>query len=128
MRSLLLSSVFVLGAAAVALAASGVSPRFDGSYRAVLTPAQGMSRPACGAGSVGPVRIQNGSISVDATEGGATFDGFVTEEGFVTGHFKQGAAPPLKFEGRFAQGAFTGGVIADANGCAWLVRFLPAAN
>jgi hypothetical protein len=120
-------------ATSAAFASSGISPRFDGHYRGEIVPSE-ISKGVCpSAASIDDMRVVDGHIqrgtriSAD-TDGGLKwqFDGFITEEGFVSGHAQMPTGRMAPFEGRVQeQGAVAtliGGIVDDATGCAWLVR------
>jgi hypothetical protein len=112
-----------LATATPAAAVSDVSPRFDGRYVATLTPAPAMSAPGCERLTIGPFAIAQGFLRPAGD--GPRLTGFVTAEGFLTGHFVRPGAPRVVIEGRFVEDGFTGGIVDDATGCAWLVTFAP---
>jgi hypothetical protein len=107
-----------------AWAASNVSPRFDGSYSGTLVPSPWMSKPDCAAIQIGTMTIKQGVI-VRQPKAAVSFDGIVTEEGFVTGHLRRAGAAAVVFEGRFVGKELSGGIIDEAVGCAWTVSLAP---
>ncbi len=111
-----------------ASASSGVSPKFDGTYTGTMAPADGVASPACGTAAVSEMVVRGGIIRQStkiANTDAATFDGFVTEEGFVKGHVRYGGTIRT-FEGRMTNEGhgtmLSGGVTDDQTGCAWLVE------
>jgi hypothetical protein len=100
-----------------------VSPAFDGSYTGQAVPAPTMSAPNCNTFPLAPVTITQGSIRSGGN--GAQVQGFVTGEGFVTGRIERPGKSPAVLEGRFTGGSFSGGVVDDAERCAWTVRMAP---
>ncbi len=127
MRSLMpdvvvLSALAVLAATSV-MAAGNVSPAYDGTYTGQAVPAPAMSSPACNAFPLAPVTITQGSIRSGG--GGAALQGFVTQDGFVTGHLDRPGKPRMVIEGRFTGGDFSGGAVDDTTACAWTVKLAP---
>ncbi len=117
-------ALFTIIAAAVlstAQAASAVSSKFDGQYNGVAVPSPGASALACQGFALAPVSISQGALSSEGV--GAHVEGFVTEEGFVTGKLTRPGKNPSTFEGRFVNGKFAGGVIDDTERCSWTVSF-----
>lgn len=119
-------------ATSAAFARSGISPRFDGHYRGSIVPSE-ISKGVCpSSGLVADLRVVNGHIQrsrVIADTGAGPnwqFDGFVTEEGFVSGHAQMPTGRMAPFEGRVegigGTAILSGGVVDDATGCSWLVR------
>ena len=119
-------------ATSAAFAASGISPRFDGHYRGSIVPSE-ISKGVCpSSGIVADLRVVNGHIQrsrVIADTGAGPnwqFDGFVTEEGFVSGHAQMPTGRMAPFEGRVdgigGTAILSAGITDDATGCAWLVH------
>src|SRR4051812_28521798 len=111
-RSLVRVIAFTVAALALAVATSaafarsGISPRFDGHYRGSIDPSE-ISKGVCPAsGIVADMRVVNGHIQrarvIADTGAGPSwqFDGFVTEEGFVSGHAQMPTGRMAPFEGR----------------------------
>jgi hypothetical protein len=101
-------------------AATNVSPKFDGIYRGTANPTPGMSRPECVPFTASFV-IKSGLIRKD-TSAAVVFDGFVTEEGFVHGHVREGSKAPVLMEGRIVDDMLTAGALDEAAGCAWTLK------
>ncbi|MGE4063199.1 MAG: hypothetical protein AB7E79_07500 [Rhodospirillaceae bacterium] len=120
--------------AADAFSSSGVSPKFDGRYEGAMTPATAFSNPQmCQAVTVDEFVIRGGYIRPPAKISdvqSVVFDGFVTEEGFVTGHFRMPGGERNQFEGRMvdeANGVLLSGGLADSgSGCAYLLELRKA--
>lgn len=112
-----------------ALAYSGVSPKYDGRYQGALTPATDSDPRKCGAVSITEFTVRGGYVRPPAkvaNTANIVFDGFVTEEGFVTGHFRTPNGPRSQFEGRMVQEGggtlLSGGLTDDQSGCAYLME------
>jgi hypothetical protein len=123
----LLTGAIIFAVATSALATSGVSPRFDGHYRGAATPARAMSTGACETIDVDDLEVRDGKIQPAAKiSTGWRFDGFVTDEGFVSGHARMSNGILAPFEGRITENgvvaSLSGGITEDKRGCAWLVR------
>ncbi len=122
-------------ATSAAFARSGVSPRFDGRYSGDIVPSN-ISKGVCPSeGIVTDLRVVNGTIQrarVIADTGAGPnwqFEGFVTEEGFVSGKAQMPTGRMAPFEGRVepvggigGTAILSGGIVDDATGCSWLVR------
>jgi hypothetical protein len=97
---------------------------FDGHYVGRLIPQGGTK--GCGLHPVNDFVIDKGTIVPADATGSLTpvFDGFVTNDGFITGHMRliDTLAP---FEGRAEKkGVVTvisGGIIDDASHCVWVL-------
>lgn len=108
---------FLLTAAASAHAASNVSPKFDGSYTAVVEVVPWMSTgPACGPFPLSDVTISKGVIAT------ASVRGFITEEGYLEASIVLPGGVSTPLNGRLDNGEISAGVIDTKSGCAWLVR------
>ncbi len=123
---LLIALIFT---AADAFSASGVSPKFDGTYEGAMTPASDSNPQTCAPVAIGAFVVKDGYIrppAKTAEAGPAVFDGFVTEEGFVSGNVRLSDGTRNQFEGRMVADA--GGVLLSAGitdtgtGCAYLVE------
>ncbi len=122
-------------ATSAAFARSGVSPRFDGRYSGDIVPSA-ISKGVCPSdGIVTDMRVVNGNIQrarvIADTGAGPTWQlqGFITEEGFVSGKAQMPTGRMAPFEGRVEQAngiggtaILSGGIVDDATGCSWLVR------
>lgn len=113
-----------------AFSASGVSPKFDGRYEGAMTPASDSNPRQCPAVRVSEFVVKGGYVRAPAKIADVQtgiFDGFVTEEGFVTGHFRMpGETARSDFEGRMVNDAGTtllsGGISHAPSGCAYLLE------
>lgn len=113
-----------------AFSASGVSPKFDGRYEGAMTPASDSNPQQCPSVRVSEFVVKGGYVRPPAKVADVQtviFDGFVTEEGFVTGHFRMpGETARSEFEGRMVnEGANTllsGGISHATSGCAYLLE------
>lgn len=119
----------VLFAATSALAASGVSPKFDGRYEGALTPATKSDPQRCPAVTIDEFVVKGGYVRPPAKVADIQtiiFDGFVTEEGFVSGHFRLPGGERNTFEGRMVPDEngtlLSGGLTDQASGCAYLME------
>lgn len=119
--------------AADAFSSSGVSPKFDGRYEGAMTPATVSDPKTCQAVTVDEFVIKGGYVRPPAKVADvetAIFDGFVTEEGFVTGHFRLPGGERNQFEGRMVHeqnGVMLSGGLSDAKtGCAYLLEIRKA--
>jgi hypothetical protein len=120
--------------AADAFSFSGVSPKFDGRYEGAMTPATAFSSPRqCPAVTISEFVVKNGYIRPPAKIAdvqSVVFDGFVTEEGFVTGHFRLPGGPRNDFEGRMVDegnGVLLSGGLSDGqSGCSYLLELRKA--
>jgi hypothetical protein len=115
--------------AADAFSASGISPKFDGRYEGALTPASSSNPNTCQAVTVDEFVIKGGYVRPPAKVSNVQsviFDGFVTEEGFVTGHFRLPGGERNQFEGRMVDEAhsvmLSGGLTDAASGCSYLLE------
>jgi hypothetical protein len=115
--------------AADAFSSSGVSPKFDGRYEGAMTPASDSDPRRCQAVTVDEFVIRGGYVRPPAKVAAVQtviFDGFVTEEGFVTGHFRLPGGERNQFEGRMVDEAhsvmLSGGLRDAATGCAYLLE------
>ncbi len=117
---ILASPAFVSSAAFVspAMAKNPISPAFDGSYIPRITGVEGMSGPTCQPFTVAPLSITGGHLISSAR--GGLLNGIVTTDGFVTGYLVRTDKSHVTFEGRFVDGAFSGGIVEGA--CAWTVH------
>ncbi|MHB1207910.1 MAG: hypothetical protein ACYCZX_20260 [Rhodospirillaceae bacterium] len=100
---------------------------FDGRYSGAMTVTPVLSGPGCHDVQVQDFVI-NGGVIVPATVAASlqpVFDGFVTDDGFITGHVRM-ADSVIAFEGRAEpQGmvkVISGGVLDDAAKCSWVVN------
>src|SRR5690349_6233254 len=119
--------------AADAFSSSGVSPKFDGRYEGALTPASDSDPKSCQAVTVDEFMIKGGYVRPPAKVSSVQtviFDGFVTEEGFVTGHFRLPGGERNQFEGRMVDEAhsvmLSGGLRDNASGCEYLLEIRKA--
>jgi hypothetical protein len=103
-------------------ATSNVSPRHDGTYAGAMTPVAALSAGPCAAITVEALVVAGGFLRESQTGGAVALSGFVTEEGFVSGKARFGAAPAVTFEGRVEGTALSGGIIDEAARCAWTVN------
>lgn len=127
---LLIALIFT---AADAFSASGVSPKFDGLYEGALTPASDSNPKMCAAVTVDEFVVKGGYVRPPAKVSDVQtviFDGFVTEEGFVTGHFRLPGGERNEFEGRMVAEAngtmLSGGLTDKESGCAYLLELRKA--
>lgn len=119
--------------AADAFSYSGVSPKFDGRYEGALTPATDSNPKQCPAVTVTEFVVKGGHVRPPAKIAdiqAVIFEGFVTEEGFVTGHFRLPRGERNPFEGRMVPDAngtlLSGGLTDKASGCAYLMELRKA--
>ena len=141
MRSLLPLVALCIGLAAMPAYAGDATPKapakkapakkapprtlaFDGHYAGRLLPQGGTK--GCGLHQIKDFQIEKGTIVPADAAASLTpvFDGFVTNDGFITGHMRliDTVAP---FEGRAEKkGVVTvisGGVIDDTSHCVWVL-------
>ena len=120
MRSAAIGLVILLFPTPSTWAASNVSPKFDGKYHGSVSPTPGMSRPECTPFQA-DLSATAGLIHRDAKVA-VSFDGFITEEGFVHGHLRRPGQAPVLMEGRITDTSLNAGAIDDATGCAWVLN------
>lgn len=127
---LLIALIFT---AADAFSFSGVSPKFDGRYEGAMTPATDSNPQRCAAVTINEFIVRGGYVRPPAKVADVqtvVFDGFVTEEGFVTGHFRLPNGPRSPFEGRMVQEQngvmLSGGLTDTQSGCAYLLELRKA--
>jgi len=127
---LLIALIFT---AADAFSYSGVSPKFDGLYEGAMTPASTSKPQQCPAVTVSEFVVKGGYVRPPAKIADVQrviFDGFVTEEGFVTGHFRLPGGDRNEFEGRMVaeeNGTLLSGGLSDKeSGCAYLLELRKA--
>jgi hypothetical protein len=100
---------------------------FDGRYAGVMTVTPVLSGAGCHNVQVQDFVINGGVITPASAVASIqpVFDGFVTDDGFITGHVRM-AESVIAFEGRAApQGmvkVISGGVFDDASKCSWVVN------
>ncbi len=104
--------------AATSYAASDVSPRFDGVYSGTLAPLAWMSQRTCAEIAL-RVEVRNGFFARGALLV-PSVNGFVTDEGFVTGRLHRQDSKTLAFEGRIVEGELSAGAIDEEAGCYWV--------
>ncbi len=119
--------------AADAFSYSGVSPKFDGRYEGALTPASDSNPRQCPAVTIDEFVVKGGYVRPPAKVADiqtVIFDGFVTEEGFVTGHFRLPRGERNEFEGRMVPDdggtLLSGGLTDKVSGCAYLMELRKA--
>ena len=116
---LVIALVFTL---ADAMAASGVSPKFDGRYAGMITPTPAVSASGCQPATVNAFVVRGGYIRPSGRIAATLAPAF---EGFVSGHMRQGNFQ-RPFEARIVHDeggvALSGGVTDGETGCAWLVQ------
>ena len=100
---------------------------FDGRYSGMMTVTPVLSGPGCHDVQVQDFVI-NGGVVKPATAAASllpVFDGFVTDDGFITGHVRM-ADSVIAFEGRAEpQGmvkVISGGVLDAVAKCSWVVN------
>lgn len=100
---------------------------FDGRYSGVMTVTPVLSGPGCHDVQVQDFVI-NGGVVTPATVAASlqpAFDGFVTDDGFITGRVRM-VDSVIAFEGRVEpQGmvrVISGGVLDNASKCSWVVN------
>ena len=133
----LLSVMLAAGADAAQPAKSKAKPKakpqiqrtmaFDGRYSGVMKVNPGLSGPGCHDVQVSDFVINSGVITPASVAPSLqpVFDGFVTDEGFITGHVRLFEAT-VTFEGRAAPmgmvKVISGGVLDNAAKCSWVVN------
>jgi hypothetical protein len=99
---------------------------FDGRYSGVMTVTPVLGGPGCHNVQVQDFVINGGVITPASAVASIqpVFDGFVTDDGFITGHVRM-VDSVIAFEGRVEpQGmvkVISGGVLDDASKCSWVV-------
>lgn len=115
------------GATAVALvtvalgtiAATSVSPKFDGAYSGNIAPNAALSSGDCKPIQTYGVTIAKGMLQGGAPTGKGSTSAIVTEDGFVTGRVvMDGKSYPL--EGRIIDNTLMAGLITG--NCTWIVK------
>ena len=98
-------------------AASNVSPKFDGTYTAIVETVPWMSTgPACTPFPLGDIAIAKGILTT------ASVRGFITEEGYLEASIALPGGGTTPLNGRLDNGEISAGAIDPKSGCAWLVK------
>jgi hypothetical protein len=125
----LLSALFI---ASPVVAASGISPRYDGVYagEATAPPGPPGSTRQCPDFTVERLRIAQGIVSSGSAgrttrasnTGDPAIKGFITEEGFLSGTIALPGNDPDTIEGRLEDGVLVAGIMDHGSGCSWVLK------
>ncbi len=118
----ILSAALLISASASAF--SGISAKFDGTYKGTAEVVPASSAPSCAPLALDQVNIKAGQLS--SGSGALQVSGFVTAEGYIDAALKPVDGTKAKMDGRLEGDAISAGAIDPAKGCSWIVRLYKA--
>lgn len=118
----MLSAALLISTSAPAF--SGISAKFDGTYKGTAEVVPTSSAPSCAPLALDQVNIKAGQLSSGSSA--LHVSGFVTAEGYIDAALKPVDGNKAKMDGRLEGDAISAGAIDQAKGCSWIVRLYKA--
>ena len=107
----------------LAVAANGVTDKFDGSYAGEASVNPALSSGSCGPFTVGKVTIKQGNLRTEAKPDLPWIIGIVTEDGYVQASMVKDGGARRPLDGRIdANGVITAGWIDSTSNCTWQIE------
>lgn len=117
-QTMILSAALLISASASAF--SGISAKFDGTYKGTAEVVPTSSAPSCAPLAFDQVNIKAGQLSSGSSA--LQVSGFVTEEGYIDASLKPVDSTKAKMDGRLEGDAISASIIDQVKGCSWIVR------